>query len=165
LGLQTLQTLLVLAKDHARAPSGPAAYRQKLVRCGKVARVLVWIKLTKATPVEAVEQAKAPITLPVRTDRAIFGVPVATYLHRSSALRKHTKREVRRTIELPQSIGNMGNWAEKLSDTHLRLGVDRLFGIGHGVPRVTKISRTVTPFHVLLYATAAYSKRSFRAIW
>jgi len=66
LGLQTVQTLLVLAKDHARAPGGHAA---------------------EATAAEAVEQTEAPITLPVRTDRAIFGVPVAAYLHRSGALR------------------------------------------------------------------------------
>jgi hypothetical protein len=78
---------------------------KRLLACGKVARVLVWIKLTKATRVEAVEQAKAPITLPVRTDRAISGVFVATHLHRSSALRKHTKRDVRRTIELPSRLG------------------------------------------------------------
>src|SRR6266849_7597124 len=37
-----------------------------------------------------------------------------------------TKRVVRRTIELPQSTGKLGK------DTHLRLGVDRLFDIGHG---------------------------------
>jgi hypothetical protein len=91
-----------------------------------MARVLVWIKLTKATPSKAVEQAKAPITLSVRTNRAVFGVPVAAYLHRSSALRKHTKRDMRRTIELPKSIRKLGK------DTHLRLGVDRLFDIGHG---------------------------------
>jgi hypothetical protein len=94
--------------------------------CGKVARVLVWIKLTEATPGEAVEQAKTPITLPVRTGRAIFGVPVATYVHRSGALQNHTKRDMRRTIELPQSVGKLGK------DTHLRLCVDRLFDVGHG---------------------------------
>lgn len=69
--------------------------------CGKVARVLVWIKLTKATAAEAVEQTEAPITLPVRTDRAVSGVPVAAYLHRSGALRKHTKRDMRRTLVIP----------------------------------------------------------------
>ena len=94
--------------------------------CGKVARVLVWIQLTEATRGEAVEQAKAPITLPVRTDRAISDVSVAAYLHRSGALGKHTKRDMRRTIELPQSIGKLGK------DTHLRLSVDRLFDIRHG---------------------------------
>ncbi len=84
------------------------------------------IELTEATPGEAVEQAKAPITLPVRTDSAISGVPVAAYLHRGGALQKHTKRDMRRTIELPQSTGKLGK------DTHLRLCVDRLFDIGHG---------------------------------
>jgi hypothetical protein len=91
-----------------------------------VARVSVWVKLTEATPSEAVEQAKAPITLPVRTDRAISGVPVAAYLHRSGALRNHTKRDMHHIIELPQSIGKLGK------DTHLRLDVDSLFDIGHG---------------------------------
>lgn len=70
----------------------------------------VWIKikLTEPTPAEAVEQAKASITLPVRTDRAISGVPVAAYLHRSDALQKHAKRDMRRTFELPQSFGKLG---------------------------------------------------------
>jgi len=61
-----MQTLLVLAIDHARAPDGQAA---------------------ETTPAEALEQAKAPTTLPVRTGRAISGVPTAAYLHRSDALR------------------------------------------------------------------------------
>jgi hypothetical protein len=43
---------------------------------------------TKATPAEAVEQAKAPVTLPIRTDWAILGVLVATHLHRRSVLKK-----------------------------------------------------------------------------
>jgi hypothetical protein len=113
--------------------------------CGNVARVLVWIKLTEATAAEAVEQTEAPITLPVRTDRAIFGVPVAAYLHRSGALRKHTKRDTRRTIELSQSIGKLSK------DTHLRLGDDSLFDIGHGrtESNLTQRSRIVTPFRVL----------------
>jgi hypothetical protein len=148
-----VQTLLVLAIDHAWAPGGPAAYGRvkSWPACGKVvARALVWIRLTEATPGEAVEQAKAPITLPVRTDRATFGVPVAAYLHRSGALRKHTKRDMRRTIELPQSIEKVGK------DTHLRLGVDRLFDIGHGRTKGNEEVWIVTPFHVLLYATGLF---------
>lgn len=40
---------------------------------------------------------------------------------------KNTKRDMRNsTIESPQSIGELGK------DTHLRLGVDWLFDIGHG---------------------------------
>ena len=45
--------------------------------------------LTEATPGEAVEQAKAPITFPIRANRHIFGILVAPCLHRSSALAKH----------------------------------------------------------------------------
>lgn len=84
MGLQIVKTLLVLAIDYARAAGGQAAYGPGRVKSwsasGKVARVLVWnlwIKLTEATSAEAAEQAKAPITLPIRTDRAILGIPVA----------------------------------------------------------------------------------------
>jgi hypothetical protein len=44
---------------------------------------------TEATSGEAVEQAKAPITFPIRADLHVFGILVATCLHRSSALAKH----------------------------------------------------------------------------
>jgi hypothetical protein len=46
---------------------------------------------TQATPAEAVEQAKAPVTPPIRTNWTIFGVLVAAHLHRRSALKKALK--------------------------------------------------------------------------
>jgi len=66
---QMAQALPVLAIDHARATGGRAA---------------------EATPGEAVEQAKAPTTFPIRADRHVFGILVAACLHRSSALRLAT---------------------------------------------------------------------------
>jgi hypothetical protein len=84
LGLQMEQALLVLAIDHARAPGGPAAYREGGgQQMKKMARVLVGSMYKGHT----VEQAKAPITLPIRTNRAVSDVPVAAYyLHRDRAL-------------------------------------------------------------------------------
>lgn len=49
---------------------------------------------TKAKPAEAVEQTKAPFTPPIRTNRAIFGIPVAANRHLRSALGKHTKYDM-----------------------------------------------------------------------
>ena len=79
--------------------------------CGKVVRVVVWsvwikIKLPEATPAEAVEQAKAPITLPVRTDRAIFGVSVAAYLHRNGALQNTQSVTCVVQLSYPSRLGN-----------------------------------------------------------
>ena len=111
----------------AQQPSVEKKVGRHVGKC-KVARVLVRIKLTKATSFEAVEQAKAPIALPVRTDRAIFGVPVATYLHRGNALRKTCKNA---SDALHNSLSCPSRLEFRETETHLRLGVDRLFDIGH----------------------------------
>jgi hypothetical protein len=73
----------------------------------------------------------APVALPIRSDRAIFGIPVAAYLHWSSALRNTQKSDmvVQRAGELPQSIRKPGK------HTHPGLGTDRvhrLLVFGHG---------------------------------
>lgn len=64
--LQMALALPVLAIDHAWTKGGLAA---------------------EATPREAVEQAKAPFTFPIRADRDVLRILVAACLHRSSALR------------------------------------------------------------------------------
>jgi hypothetical protein len=88
------QALLVLAIDHARAPERPADYDEigQQTMKKKVARVLVGSH-TKATRVEAVEQAKTPITFPISTNRAVSNVPIAAYLHRDNALQSTRTRQ------------------------------------------------------------------------
>jgi hypothetical protein len=80
------QALLVLAEDHARTPDGPATYGQ-IGQLEYKKWFAFWsIPRTKATCVETVEQAKAPVAFPISANRTVFNVPVAAYLHRDGAL-------------------------------------------------------------------------------
>lgn len=88
---QMAQTLPVRAIDHARAPHGHAAYGEGGVIMVRIFKSGSQFLRTKAKPAEAVEQTKAPFTPPIRTNRAIFGIPVAANRHLRSALGKHTK--------------------------------------------------------------------------
>jgi len=69
--LQIAQTPSVLAIDDTGATGSPA---------------------TEAAPGEAVEQAKAPFTPPISTDRTIVDILVATCYHRGCSLRLATDR-------------------------------------------------------------------------
>jgi hypothetical protein len=49
----------------------------------------------------------APVALPISSDRAILGIPVATYLHWSSALQNTQKSDVMYGAgELPDLLGS-----------------------------------------------------------
>jgi hypothetical protein len=110
---------------------------------------------TGATAAEAVKHAMAPVALPIRSDRAIFSIPVTAYLHWSSALRNNAKKchGARRAGELPISI-------RKLSKhTHPGLGTDRVHGLlifGHVLRRVGGMTKKKLTQYGQLISTSSF---------
>jgi hypothetical protein len=129
LDLQTMQTLLVLAIDHARAPDGQAAYGEGQKGGQHVEKWLAfWFGSNLQRPHLPKHSNKPKLQLRFPSGPVgqflVFLLPPTCI---GAMLCKNTKRDMRHsTIELPQSIGKLGK------DTYLRLGVDRFFDIGHG---------------------------------
>jgi hypothetical protein len=137
---------------------GNSSLRQGVSKVGQTCEGnlhFVLVLHTGATAAEAVKHAMAPVALPIRSDRAIFSIPVTAYLHWSSALRNNAKKchGARRAGELPISI-------RKLSKhTHPGLGTDRVHGLlifGHVLRRVGGMTKKKLTQYGQLISTSSF---------